>query len=206
MHQVPTPSTETRHRVCVGAGGVRLKHAETELTLSDEGIAYELEGRAGLRRFADLRSVRLQAVNVGPEENWGALAELSFARGLPLTVLSSGPWGTNDPERAGVFAAFVEDLHRRLIAGGHRKIAFRRGLHDGRHRFLLGVAIIGTVIFGGAGLLVLYIWLSGKAGFLQVVGPLAGLGVFGGWIWNSVARTAPGTYDPCCLPGDIYPR
>lgn len=206
MQPASIPESEARYRLCVSNGSVRLKQAETELTLSEEGVSYELDGRAGLRAFSDLRVVRLQAVNGGPRSPWEALAELTFARGLPLTVLSSGPWGTDAPERDGVFVAFVEDLHRRLTTGGHGHVTFRRGIPEGRHRFMLVVAMAGAILFGGAGLLVLYIGLSGKAGFFEVAGPLIGVVGFGIWIWNSVARTAPGTYDPRHLPRDIFPE
>lgn len=204
--QAPDPASETRYKLCVGTGGVRLKHVETGLTLSDEGIAYELDGCSGLRSFADLRSVRLQAVNGGPRAPWEAMAELTFAAGLPLVVLSSGPWGTDDPPRDAVFVAFVEDLHRRLIDGRHGHVVFRRGIPEGRYRFMLGVAIVSAIVFGGAGLLVLGIWLSDRAGFLEVAGPLAGLVGFGVWIWRSIERTAPGGYDPRHLPRDIFPE
>lgn len=206
MDPAPAPLPEARYRLCVGNGGARLKQAETELVLNDAGIAYELDGRSGPRSFADLRGVRLQAVNGGPRAPWEAMAELTFASGRPLFVHSSNPWGTDDPTRDEVFVAFVEDLHRRLVAGGHGQVAFRRGIPEGRYRFLIGVAVIAAIVFGGAGLLVLYIWVSGKAGFLEVAGPLVGLGGFGAWIWGSVQRTAPGTYDPCHLPRDVFPE
>lgn len=206
MQAAPEPASPTRYKLCVSTGGVQFKHVETELTLSGEGIAYELDGRSGLRPFANLRGIRLQAVNGGPRAPWEALAELTFAAGLPLIVLSSGPWGTDDPPRDAVFIAFVEDLHRRLLAGGHDHMTFRRGIPEGRHRFLVGIALTAAVLFGGAGLLVLYIWLSGKAAFLEVAGPLIGLGGFGFWIWHSVARTAPGSYDPRHLPRDVLPE
>ncbi|CAH1681254.1 conserved hypothetical protein [Hyphomicrobiales bacterium] len=206
MQAAPAPADEMRYTLCVGNGTARLKLAETELTLNDEGIAYELDGRSGLRPFAKLLALRLQAVNGGPRAPWEALAELSFSGGRPLFVHSSSPWGVDDPQRDAVFIAFIEDLHRRLLAGGHGQVAFRRGIPEGRHRFLVGVALVAAILFGGAGLLVLYIWLSGKAGFLEVAGPLVGLGGFGFWIWNSVARTAPGSYDPGSLPRDILPE
>ena len=206
MQAAPAPSDETRYLLCVDNGTARFKLAETELTLGDEGIAYALDGRSGLRRFADLRGVRLQAVNRGQRAPWEALAELTFAAGLPLNVHSSGPWGGDDPQRDKAFVAFVEDLHGRLVAGGHGPIAFRRGIPEGRHRVLIGVALVAAVVFGGAGLMVLYIWLSGKARFLEVAGPLGGLGMFGFWIWISVVRSAPGSYDPRHLPRDVYPE
>lgn len=206
MQAAPAPSDEMRYTLCVGDGAARLKVAEAELTLTDEGIAYELDGRSGLRSFAKLTGVRLQAVNGGPRSPWEALAELTFSSGRPLFVHSSGPWGVDDPQRDTVFIAFVEDLHRRLVAGGSAHITFRRGIPEGRHRFLIAVALIAAVIFGGAGLLVLYIGLSGKAGFFEIVGPLIGLGGFGFWIWGSVARSAPGSYDPSHLPRDVFPE
>lgn len=206
MQAAPAPSDETRYTLCVGNGAARLKLAETDLTLSEEGIAYELDGRSGLRPFAGLTGVRLQSINGGPRSPWEALAELTFSAGRPLFVHSSSPWGVDDPQRDTVFVAFVEDLHRRLVAGGHGHVAFRRGIPEGRHRFLIGIALIAAVIFGGAGLLVLHIWLSGKAGFLEVAGPLFGLGGFGFWIWSSVVRSAPGSYDPHHLPRDVFPE
>lgn len=206
MQAEPAPSSETRYNLCVGDGAARLKLAETELTLSDDGIAYELDGRSGLRPFANLTSVRLQAVGGGPRSAWEASAELTFRAGRPLFVHSSGAWGTDDARRDADFIAFIEDLHQRLIAGGHGHVAFRRGIPEGRHRALIVVALIAAVVFGGAGLMVLYIGLSGKAGFFEVAGPLFALGGFGFWIWNSVVRNAPGTYDPKHLPRDVFPE
>jgi hypothetical protein len=206
MQAAPAPSDETRYTLCVGNGAARLKLAETELTLSDEGIAYELDGRSGLRPFAKLLGVRLQAVHGGRRSPWEAMAELSFSGGRPLFVHSSSPWGADDPERDAIFVAFIEDLHRRLVAGGHGHVTFRRGIPEGRHRFLIGVALVAAVLFGGAGLLVLHIGLSGKAGFFEVAGPLFGLGAFGFWIFSTVTRTAPGTYDPRRLPPDVFPE
>ncbi|RYE30667.1 MAG: hypothetical protein EOP23_18430 [Hyphomicrobiales bacterium] len=206
MQAEPAPSDETRYMLCVGDGAARLKLADTELTLSGEGIAYMLDGRSGLRPFANLAAVRLQAVNGGPRSPWEALAELRFSVGRPLFVHSSSPWGMDDPERDESFIAFIEDLHRRLVAGGHGHVAFKRGIPEGRHRFLIVVALIAAVIFGGAGLMVLYIGLSGKAGFFEIAGPLFGLGGFGFWIWTSATRNAPGTYDPRHLPRDVFPE
>ena len=199
-------SDETRYTLCVGNGAARLKLAEVELTLSDDGIAYELDGRSGLRPFGKLTGVRLQAVNGGPRSPWEALAELTFSSGRPLFVHSSSPWGVDDPKRDSIFTAFIEDLHRRLVSGGHGPIAFRRGIPEGRHRFLIVVALIAAVIFGGAGLMVLYIGLSGKAGFFEIIGPLIGVGGLGFWIWGSVVKSAPGTYDPRHLPRDVFPE
>jgi hypothetical protein len=206
MDPAPAPAPDARYRLCVGNGSVRLKQAETELTLSGEGIAYELDGRSGLRSFADLRGVRLQAVNGGPRSPWEAMAELSFASGRPLFVYSSSPWGVDDPARDEIFIAFIQDLHRRLVAGSHAHVSFRRGIPETRHRFMIVVAMIAAIVFGGAGIMVLYIGLSGKAGFFEIVGPLFGLGAFGIWIWRSVERTAPGHYDPRQLPRDVFPE
>ncbi len=206
MQAGPAPSNETRYTLCVGDGAARFKLAEAELTLSDEGIAYELDGRSGLRPFTKLAGVRLQALNGGPRSPWETLTELTFTSGRPLFVHSSSPWGADDPQRDSVFISFVQDLHRRLIAGGHGSIAFRRGIPEARHRFLIVVVLIAAVVFGGAGLMVLYVGLSGKAGFFEVAGPLFALGGFGFWIWNSIVRSAPGSYDPRHLPRDIFPE
>ena len=70
----------------------------------------------------------------------------------------------------------------------------------------ISFALIAAVIFGGAGLMVLYIGLSGRAGFFEIIGPLIGVGGFGFWIWASVVKSAPGSYDPRHLPRDVFPE
>ena len=68
-------------------------------------------------------------------------------------------------------------------------------------RQLGGLAFLPLLVF-----LVLYIGLSGRAGFFEIAGPLFGLGGLGFWIWSSVARSAPGSYDPRHLPRDVFPE
>ena len=119
MQTEPAPSNETRYTLCVGDGAARLKLAETELTLADEGIAYELDGRSGLRAFAKLTGVRLQAVNGGPRSPWEALAELTFSSGRPLFVHSSSPWGIDDPKAR--YSLYC--LHRRPAPSPRRRRA-----------------------------------------------------------------------------------
>jgi len=196
---------ETHFDLAISDGGMRLKLAEARLTLSDEGISYTLDGRAGLRAYANLRSVRIQAVHGGKNSPWEAMIELVFDRGKPLYVHSSSPWGANDPARDPVFIAFVEDLHRRIPATDAARIQFRRGIPEARHQFMFGILVIFLAVFGGAGLWILAKTADGTIPVLEVLFPLAGLVGFGIWIWVSIEKSRPGIYSPDRLPRDLFP-
>jgi hypothetical protein len=200
-----TSSSEAHFDLAISDGGMRLKLAEARLTLSDDGISYTLDDRAGLRAYANLRSVRMQAVHGGKNSPWEALIELVFDRGRPLVVHSASPWGGDDPARDPVFIAFVEELHRRIPAAEAARIRFLRGIPEGRHRFLLGVLVIFLIVFGGAGALILFKTADGTIPVLEVLFPMMGLIGFGAWIWQSVEKSRPGAYRPDALPRDLFP-
>lgn len=200
-----TSSSEAHFDLAISDGGMRLKLAEARLTLSDEGISYTLDERAGLRAYANLRSVRMQAVHGGKNSPWEAMIELAFDKGKPLFVHSSSPGGGNDPARDPVFIAFVEELHRRIPAADAARIRFLRGVPEGRHKFMLGVLVVFLVVFGGAGLWILAKTADGTIPVLAVLFPMAGLIGFGAWIWQSVEKSRPGIYSPDRLPRDLFP-
>jgi hypothetical protein len=191
--------------LAISDGGMRLKLAEARLTLSDEGISYTLDGRGGLRAFSNLRSVRMQAVHGGKNSPWEAAIELVFDRGKPLFIHSSSPWGADDPGRDPVFIAFAEELHRRIPAADAARIRFLRGVPEGRHRFMLGVLVVFLIVFGGAGLLILFKTADGTIPVLEMLFPMAGLVGFGAWIYQSIEKSRPGVYSPDKLPRDLFP-
>ncbi len=184
---------------------MRLKHAEVAVTLSDEGISYELDGRRGLRPFADIESIRIQALHGGKNAPWESMMELTFRRGLPLSVYSTSPWGTNDPARDVGYVAFAEDLHRRIPQAERGRIRFLRGVSEGRHQVMIGALVLFMLVFGGAGLFLLWIAVSKDGSALEALGALAGIVMFGGWIVQSGRKARPGIYDPARLPRDIFP-
>lgn len=196
---------EAHFDLAVSDGGVRLKLAEARLTLSDEGISYTLDDRAGLRTYTNLRSVRVQALHGGRRSPWEAMVELLFDRGKPLLVHSSSPWGANDPARDLVFIAFVEELHRRIPAADAARIRFLRGIPEGRHNAMLGILIVFLGVFGVAGLWILVKAADGTIPVLEILFPMAALIAFGAWIWQSLEKSRPGVYSPDKLPRDLFP-
>lgn len=200
-----TSSSEAHFDLAISDGGVRLKLAEARLTLSDEGISYTLDDRAGLRTYANLRSVRVQALHGGRRSPWEAMVELLFDRGKPLLVHSSSPWGANDPARDLVFIAFVEELHRRIPAADAARIRFLRGIPEGRHNAMLGILIVFLGVFGAAGLWILVKAADGTIPVLEILFPMAALIAFGAWIWQSLEKSRPGIYSPDRLPRDLFP-
>ena len=196
---------DAEYDLAVSDGGMRLKLAEARLTLSDDGISYTLDERSGPRAFSNLRSVRMQAVHGGKNSPWEATVELSFASGKPLLVHSSSPWGGDDPARDPVFIAFVEELHRRIPPQEATRISFLRGVSDGRYRMMKIVWAVFLIVFGGAGVLILFKTLDGTIPFLEMIVPVAGLIGFGAWIYHSLEKSRPGVYRPDALPRDLFP-
>ena len=206
MTTAPEHTAPRAYDLCVRSEGFRLKHAEVTVTVSDEGIAYDLDGDGGLRSFEEFESIRIQAVHGGKNAPWESMMELRFRRGLPLSVYSTSPWGTNDPDRDVGFIAFAEDLHRRIPQAERGRIRFLRGVSEGRHQVMIGAFVLFLAAFGGVGLFILSTALSRGASGLEVVGALAGIVMFGAWIVQSVRKAKPGTYDPARLPRDIFPQ
>lgn len=198
-------SSEAHFDLAISDGGMRLKLAETRLTLCDEGIGYTLDDRTGLRAFSNLRSVRIQALHGGRRSPWEAAIELVFDRGRPLFVHSSSPWGANDPARDPIFIAFVEELHRRIPAADAARIRFLRGIPEARHQAMLGLLVVFLIVGGGAGLWILTKTADGTIPVLEVLFPLAALIGFGAWIYQSMHKSRPGVYSPDRLPRDLFP-
>jgi len=200
------PREAADYDLAVGDGAMRLKLAETRLTLSDEGIRYALDGRDGLRSYSQLRSVRIQAIHGAKGTPWEAMIELAFDRGLPLQVHSGTPLGGNDPERDPVFIAFVEDLHRRIPPQDAARIRFLRGVPEGRHHVLQIALVIVLIVFGGAGGFILLKTAGGSIPVVEMLFPMLALIGFGMWVWHSVEKSKPGTYRPDRLPRDLFPE
>ena len=196
---------EAHFDLAISDGGMRFKLAEARLTLTGEGIGYELDGVSEPRSYQDLRSVRIQSVQTnksGPSE---ARAELAFERGKPLVVHSSSPWGADDPARDPVFIAFVEELHRRIPPADAARIRFLRGASESQHQVLLGAFTLLLVALCIAGTIILYKALQGKVPFMEALLPLLGLAGLCFWIYRMAERNRPGVYLPDELPRDLFP-
>lgn len=198
-------SSEAHFDLAISDGGMRLKLAETRLTLCDEGISYTLDDRTGLRAFSNLRSVRIQALHGGRRSPWEAMIELVFDRGRPLLVHSSSAWGANDPARDLVFIAFVEELHRRIPSADAAHIRFLRGIPEGRHNALLGILILFLAAAVVGGLWFLVKTADGTIPVFEILFPIVALIGFGAWIWQTIEKGRPGLYSPERLPRDLFP-
>ncbi len=206
MAAASQPSAPLAYDLCVRGDGLRLRHAEVAVTVSDEGIAYEFDGREGLRSFGEFESIRIQALHGGKNAPWESMMELRFRHGLPLSIYSTSPWGTNDRDRDVGYIAFAEDLHRRIPQAERGRIRFLRGVSEERHKVMIGAFVLFLLTFGGVGLFILSTALSRGASGLEVIGALAGIVMFGAWIVQSIRKAKPGTYDPDRLPRDIFPQ
>ncbi len=183
--------------------GFRTTHPDTTLTISDDGISYELEGRSGLRSFSQLQSVRVQSVSGGRNCPSETTIELSFERGLPLTVTS---FGADDQQRDQLFVAFIEDLHRRLAERDHGHVRFLRGAPESQYRItvLRGLGLLIVVGFVSSPLWV--VALDARNSAFDIFCAVLGLIGMGGWLWQSRKRNRPGIYDPRHPPRDLYPE
>jgi len=205
MSAAPVSSAPLVYDLCVRGDGLRLKHAEVAVTVSDEGIAYEFDGHRGLRPFADLESVRIQALHGGKNAPWESMMELTFRRGLPLSIYSTSPWGGNDPARDAGYVAFAEDLHRRIPDTQRGRIRLLRGVSEGRYHTMIGAFVLYALVFGGTALFALWAGVSQRASALEVLGALGGVVMFGAWIVQTIRKGKPGPYDPARLPRDVFP-
>jgi hypothetical protein len=206
MATAPGAAPEAAYDLCVSNGDFRLKLAEVRLVLSDAGITYSLDGASGLRPWAHLTGVRIQATQGGPRSGWESAIELTFSRGRPLIVHSTGPFGRDERQRDLDYVAFVQELHRRIPEEEAQRIAFRRGIPEGRHRFLSGFVALVLALFGGFLLFVMAKVFDGTipvtAAFFPV---LAWLGILA-WMVHAVLRNRPAPYDRRHLPRDLYPE
>lgn len=203
----PEPSTARVYRLCAKEPGFRMKLSEATITVEEDRIVYLLDGAQTTRRFADLRSIRIQSLpGAGKGADWEAAIILDFGMGRILTVSSASPWGYDDPGRDPTFIAFVKDVHARLAPVELRRIKFYRGADPSRHRMMQIGAALFVVLFGGTGLLIIGVVVSGKGGFLEGLSSLVGIGGFGYWIYAQMEKHKPGTYDPKSLPVDLFPE
>ncbi len=205
MASLPAPSAPLSYALCVRAGGLQLKHSEVTVTVSDEGISYELDQHHGLRPFEELDMVRIQAIHGGKNNPWESMMELSFRGGASLSIYSSSPWGLNDPDRDVSYVAFAEDLHGRIAEAQRARIRFMRGTSPTRYRAMIGVAVALFVLFGGGGLFILAVAASRGNLTFGLIGTLIGIVGLFGWCVQAIRKAKPGLYDPSRLPRDIFP-
>lgn len=199
MEPVPPGRDEARFDLCIGRAGRFAKRTESTLVLTDDGIDYQLEGRAGLRAYAGLKLIQIQMTS--PEPHLAALVQLHFDRGWPLVVHSSTLDGGMSPRQSRTFVAFLVELHRRLGPQDRARIAFRSGVSRARHIVLS----VGALIIAAPCVFVLILTLTGRVPIAESIWPLIPGGLLAAGFIKLAIWTRPGTYSPDRLPDGLQP-
>ena len=179
--------------------GLYLRHrAGLYWRLRDEGIvpgpdklSYPIDGRMGYRSYADIRSVNLASAYI-PRSGTIGQCFITFRNGATLVVSTANAAGMPDPGQHDVYAAFLEDFHRRLIeAGVAPRITFTSGATEGRAMMLNISLAIGSIFFVVVPLVLALIARSWEPLELCLIGLL-----FLWPAWESATRNQPGGYSP----------
>lgn len=173
------------------------KNGDCGITLTPERINWIADGRNDGAPFANIRSVQMESGGAG--KNATNACVITFADRYTLTVTDANAYGAADGEQTPAYRAFVQDLHKRLIATGAAKtIAFTSGYHGTRYYVVMTCAVVLGIM---AVPLPLVLWLmtgESKALFLMIGG---------GWMmWpmiRMINNNAPKTYDPRWPPGEL---
>jgi hypothetical protein len=171
-----------------------------EFTLRPDGLAWSAGVRTGNIAYPDIRRVRLSS------QVMGLLAERFIlevwpATGPKLTIRSTSWKSIAEQERLdGAYAAFVAELHRRLVAA-RSAASFEAGVPPVRYW-------PGAVIFLVTSLAIGALAVQGLR-HDQIAGTVfvaAFLALFIFRIGSHFARNRPGTYRPDAPPAWLLPR
>ncbi len=183
-----------------GEVGMYWRHSDRGLSISDAGLRWSIEGRDRTEKLGDIESVHLMSAHVAKSGNVFNCI-IRFKWGQPLILYSTNDWGSPDEERELVYRAAILDLHQRLAKSGNKDIVYRAGMTSGRHRLLLAVTIIATLLFG---VLPLGLFLFVETSF-HVFGVTAAGIAFIWPLWGQWQNNEPRTYFPDDLPYELIP-
>ncbi len=117
-----------------------------------------------------------------------------------LTIAGITSLGKPSPERAGLYAAFVRDLHAHLGAGDRARIQFLAGNSAGRQKVGLVIMAVAVAFF-----VVMPIGLLVITGDVRALVVLVGGGLFVAPALKIFRQNAPRNYAPEDLPEDLLP-
>jgi len=178
-----------------GAGFTR-KFKDCGVTIADETIAWSLGSEPYQTTLTNIAEVHLQTNAVG--QDIIATCRLRFTEGAELLVLSSGDNGLHDGRQARIYAAFVRDLHRRLVALPAQQIAFTAGYSNARRT--VGFALIGICVAFFLIMPTALLFISREMSLI----PGLYFGVLLIWpLYRLVSMNEPQTYDPRALPNEL---
>ncbi len=173
--------------------------AAHQFDLTEEGLLWRFAGRSGVWGYADIAAIRLSYRPVSMQAR-RFRADLHHVNGSRLVIISTS-WQTaalmapQDKD----YRVFVVALHERMAnAGSNAKLS--GGL--GRCIYAAGVALLGLVGVGMAGLLVRALAIGEFAGAAFLVGFAA---LFGWQVGGFVRRNRPVAYTFGYIPETLLP-
>jgi hypothetical protein len=191
------PGNSRNFDVYFSIGGRRFyfRNPNHGVTLSDDGIAWSVDGRDDHAAFANIRTIHLQSG--GDWRNTIDQCRLEFADGMSLAVTNGNSLGMPEDRQIPLYRAFVRDLHRRAVAA-NTAIRFSAGYPPGRYWTVFVGAILLGLMFVGIPLVMLIITADMKILALLLTGcffcwPLA----------KMVRNNAPRDYSPNSLPDEL---
>ncbi|MCP3465101.1 hypothetical protein [Bradyrhizobium sp. CCGUVB23] len=167
--------------------------------LTEEGLSWQIAGRSGLWRYAEISAIRLSYRPVSMQQH-RFRADLRHADGGRLAILST-TWQT-----AALMAAqdhgfrdFIVALHARMAKAGSRA-RLTAGL--GRIAYTAALALLAMLAVAMAGLLIRAITTGEWTGALFIIGFAA---LFTWQIGGFIRRNQPRNYSFDRLPEALLP-
>ncbi|WP_424629417.1 hypothetical protein [Bradyrhizobium sp. SYSU BS000235] len=190
----PAANPETRYDVYVLAGKSRFyfRNDNRGVTLTDERIAWMLDGQSDSAPFKNVASVHL--------ESGGGLNKclIKFADGYQLFISDSNARGLADETQAPIYRAFVHDFHARLVAAGATSIRFTAGYMGARYHVVLVCILLLCLLCVVGSLVMLFV-----TGYFQVLfAAMAGAGLCWPLVWL-IGKNGPRDYDPTRPPEEL---
>lgn len=163
-----------------------------------DGLAFIQAGRWERRPFHDVTMVHISSGSV-PSHGIVGQCRIHFRDGTSLLVSSASASGRPDPAKRQVYAAFIRDLHGRLVASGAAKrIEFREGFSQARYTVLLVSAGLASVLFLALPLVLFIAVQEVKLLFGMIFGVMFLLPT-----WQVAQKNRPGRYDPHAPPDHL---
>lgn len=195
----PKPAARTYDLVVVTAQpSFVFKHANRGVTVGSDTLSWTKDGATVSVPLHSIRTIRMQSG--GDWRNETNMCQISFADAPMLTVMDVATSGIADPAQLPIYRAFVRDLHKTLVRGGHApRIAFLAGYSEGRYTLILICAILLGLIGVGGPLVLLMFFVRN----MQVLGALAAGSVLVWPLAIMVRNNTPRNYDPSRPPGEL---
>jgi hypothetical protein len=173
--------------------------AAHQFALTDEGLSWQIGGRAGVWSYGNIAAIRLSYRPVSMQSR-RFRADIEHANGQRIVILSTS-WQTvalvapQDKD----YRAFITLLHRRMEKAGS-KARLIAGI--GPKLYVVGIVFLALVAIAISGLLVRAIGTGEFAGALFLVGFAA---LFAWQIGGFIRRNRPLTYSFDRVPQALLP-